>query len=233
MKRSDRFTGAATYRCMCCLPQSRKGHMLRSLSAHAGRVGPHSAAPTMADWKYLAGSIVMYDAADPVSAFFCVSSTWDYLALFAFGFAVLFTANRRWAAVLSGTLVATALCEAIKRLLKQPRPSPTWAAAGEHVGYGMPSQHANTGFAAATLFCLIIARKRRFPQRAAIGFALAGIQAVGRVYNEYHTVEQVIAGSALGCAIGFVLAATAVGRGILERLASVTLWCIGLLHCVV
>eukprot|EP00672_Neobodo_designis_P028552 CAMPEP_0174854110 /NCGR_PEP_ID=MMETSP1114-20130205/30026_1 /TAXON_ID=312471 /ORGANISM="Neobodo designis, Strain CCAP 1951/1" /LENGTH=171 /DNA_ID=CAMNT_0016088783 /DNA_START=45 /DNA_END=557 /DNA_ORIENTATION=+ len=169
-------------------------------------------------WASLAGSIVMYDTDDVLSAFFCVSSTWDYIALFAFGFAVLFTRDRRWAAVLSGTLFATCVCEVAKRVLRQPRPQPAWASAGEHIGFGMPSQHANTGFAAATLYCLVIARKHRLPQRAAIGFGLAGTQALGRVYNQYHTAEQVLIGSVLGCVLAFALAGNAVGRAVLQRL---------------
>ena len=184
-------------------------------------------------WASMAGSILMYDREDPLSAFFCFSSVWDYIALFAFGFGVLFTRDRRWAAVLSGTLVCTVLCEIIKRVLKQPRPNPVWAAAGEHVGYGWPSQHANTGFAAATLYTLVVARKKRLPQRAALGFTLAATQALGRVYNQYHTGEQVLVGSILGIAVGALLAGTAAGRAVLEILAAATVWCIDVLHWIV
>jgi len=136
------------------------------------------------------------------------------------------------AAYLCGQLANEVLNWLLKRALAQPRPAA--AAVHLHAGpvYGMPSNHAQfAGFFAASA-CAWAASGRgcggaRARAAAAAAAALAAAAAVGasRVYLHYHSVEQVVAGWAVGAAAGTAWAALVDGalRPHFARLAATPL----------
>lgn len=133
------------------------------------------------------------------------------------------SSRRLPALVLLMCLIAnTALNTCLKSVLKGPRPPhPSAATSNYSTAHGMPSDHAQFIFFFVTYLSL---RARQLGRTAtataaaplgrkapAIGWpmrlffaAAACLVAAGRVYNAYHTVEQVAAGAALGAALAVV-----------------------------
>ena len=92
----------------------------------------------------------------------------------------------------------------LKRLIDRPRPFETLAEAdpllGGAVGDSMPSGHASTSFAGAVLLAVLI--RRAVPAL----LLLAALIAFSRVYVGVHYPLDVLAGAALGVAVGLAVA---------------------------
>jgi undecaprenyl-diphosphatase len=106
--------------------------------------------------------------------------------------AVVLTAACVW----SADLIALG----IKALTDRPRPFEVLPRAdpliGATVGQSMPSGHAATSFAAAVILTYL------WPRSAPFFFLLATAIAVSRVYVGVHYPSDVLAGAALGVAVG-------------------------------
>ncbi|PGG97217.1 hypothetical protein AJ79_09300 [Helicocarpus griseus UAMH5409] len=107
------------------------------------------------------------------------------------------------------------LCEAInfllKRLIREERPAQMFGK-----GYGMPSSHSQfVAFFALSLTFFLLVRHvpdtstgyspSTFAQRAVFSFlacVCAGAVAISRIYLNYHTRKQVVAGCAVGVVCG-------------------------------
>jgi len=121
-------------------------------------------------------------------------------------------AESRRAAVLTllAALLAVACADGSGHLLKllvaRPRPCHTIAELHPLVGCGdsfsFPSNHAANAFALATVLAL------RTPRWRWIAFAAAAIAAYARLHVGAHYLSDVLAGAALGLAVGNVVART-------------------------
>lgn len=167
---------------------------------------------------------VYYDPNDKISLL-CA-----YLALLPQGLCVvyatlvLFTREVEVALLFLGQLSCEALNFALKRLIKEERPRQIHGK-----GYGMPSSHAQfVAFWSVSLALFLLVRHRPPPalrgrapssvhrpwsiaERAGVSLVAAGIAALtawSRVYLNYHTPKQVVAGCAAGVlsAVGWFLA---------------------------
>jgi undecaprenyl-diphosphatase len=112
------------------------------------------------------------------------------------------------AAVWASDLVATLL----KRLIDRPRPYEAIAhvhlLVGRPLSASLPSSHATTSFAGATILSLL------FPTRAAPLFLVATLVAFSRVYVGVHYPGDVLAGALLGSCVAAAvwLVAQAISR---------------------
>jgi undecaprenyl-diphosphatase len=116
-------------------------------------------------------------------------------------------AFRPWTAMAAGTsvLLAASLVTLLKDLGDRARPPVAHgdieALVSVPASASFPSGHAATAFAGATAIALL-APRLRVPV-----FALAALVALSRIYLGVHYVLDVIAGSALGIAVGFAVVA--------------------------
>jgi len=126
------------------------------------------------------------------------------------------------AAAVAGQLINEVVNAALKRIIAVERPHMHEGGAPLHPHaprYGMPSNHAQfMGYTAAFLGVWAasrwhVGRPWRMATIALLATAAAGV-AASRVYLRYHSVDQVVAGLAIGAA--FALAWTAVVRHWLE-----------------
>ena len=127
---------------------------------------------------------------------------------------------------LLGILANEVLAQALKRHFKEPRPA-TCELVDFCDTHGMPSSHAQLAAFVATLTTLHFVRRReefmvfcRWNKREASGRAghtdpmtlalvliawpMAGLVCASRVYLGYHSVQQVVAGTCVGCVFGAV-----------------------------
>ena len=142
----------------------------------------------------------------------------------------------------AGQLACEATNFALKRLIKEERPRRIHGK-----GYGMPSSHAQfVAFWSVSVALFLLVRHRPGHGRAsntsearqhawsvferlatsAVALALAAAVAWSRVYLNYHTERQVLAGVAAGvvCAVGwFVVTGIARQLGLLERVLEMPL----------
>lgn len=165
---------------------------------------------------------VYYDPDDRLSLF-CA-----YLALIPQALCVVYvtliwsTREAEIALTFAGQLACEALNFALKRLIKEERPQRIHGK-----GYGMPSSHAQfVAFWSVSLALFVLVRHTppradaktlaershmnrpwTLGERAAVsvaGFAVAALIAWSRIYLSYHTVRQVLAGTATGVVFAFV-----------------------------
>ena len=108
--------------------------------------------------------------------------------------------------ILVGQLLNLVLNAVLKAVINQPRPT-----GSDHPGPGMPSDHSQfMSFWACygALFLLVhvkrVGRPGWRPALAASMLILAVAVAASRVYLGYHTVEQVLAGLAVGSSVAVV-----------------------------
>lgn len=121
-------------------------------------------------------------------------------------YAALIAARRDIATIyfVLGQLVNEIYTTVLKELIQQPRPGPLGN------GYGMPSRHAQFAFFAASYITLYLVKRVTFSSRvwnwyyAACAIALALIVSYSRVYLNYHTTAQVMAGIANGTLAGYL-----------------------------
>lgn len=168
------------------------------------------------------GNIAQQDPDDKLSLF-CA-----YLALLPQALCVVYatliwsTREAEIALTFAGQLACEALNFALKRLIKEERPLRIHGK-----GYGMPSSHAQfVAFWSVSLALFVLVRHappRVSPaalaershmnrpwslgERAAVsvaGFAVAGLIAWSRIYLNYHTVRQVLAGAGTGVVFAVV-----------------------------
>lgn len=122
----------------------------------------------------------------------------------------------------AGQLACEALNFVLKRLIKEERPS---RLRFHGKGYGMPSSHAQFVLFWAVYGALFVAFRRRKGTNKVEGtvvslvcWAAAVAVAASRVYLGYHTVKQVLVGSAAGAAfavVWFVVVGVVRGTGLL------------------
>eukprot|EP00741_Cyanophora_paradoxa_P006753 tig00001038_g6531.t1 len=106
---------------------------------------------------------------------------------------------------LAGILASEALNLSLKAFFAEARPK---GSDREGVDYGMPSDHAQLSFFAASFFVLYICGRSHAHSaawKAASSAAAIGVAAAvcwSRVYLLYHSVAQVLVGAAVGAAFG-------------------------------
>ncbi|CAM9804895.1 unnamed protein product, partial [Heterosigma akashiwo] len=102
-----------------------------------------------------------------------------------------------------GQMLNVVLNEILKQVINQPRPGVV-----DRHDSGMPSNHAQFLFFFAAYFSLSMRNRISGPSVAADIFVTAGVHvlailtAYSRVYLSYHTVPQVLVGSAVGSIMG-------------------------------
>ncbi len=108
--------------------------------------------------------------------------------------------RRQWARARRAVLVTYAANTTIKFVVRRRRPSLPGLPplTGTTTGLSFPSAHAATSFAGALAY-----RRRGLP--AAPLYAFAGAMAASRVYLGVHYPSDVVAGAALGSALGALL----------------------------
>ncbi len=118
--------------------------------------------------------------------------------------------ERRYAAVFAGTVAmfaAIAMFLVVKRAVNRRRPCALephcWASLLPPDQFSFPSGHSMTSFAAAS------ALSHYYPEAAPALLACAAAVAVSRVVLGMHFLSDVLAGSALGCAIAWAVVALA------------------------
>ena len=143
---------------------------------------------------------------------------WSLLAVLAVGLALhdrRFRAAPLWAG--AAALLTMVVTSALKDAFDRPRPPGSDADVTALVpvpdSAAMPSGHASTAFAAATVIAWFHPRLR-LP-----AFAFAALVAVSRVYLGVHWAGDVLAGAVLGVAIGLAVGWVA-GRLSLRRRAT-------------
>ncbi|KAJ3025829.1 UNVERIFIED_CONTAM: Dolichyldiphosphatase 1 [Siphonaria sp. JEL0065] len=111
------------------------------------------------------------------------------------------------AAICLGQLVGEVLNLAVKKVIKEPRPSSHPMLSD---GYGMPSSHSQFMAYFATCVLLHLYLKTSYKNslwKHVISIAtvsLAGIVQYSRIHLEYHTVQQVLVGIQVGTLLGLV-----------------------------
>ena len=163
-------------------------------------------------WKF---SEVMYVKGDMLSFIFGAISLTPLLAIVSLVVQAVTRLDKQLMAVLWLLFFNEILNLVLKYAIRQPRPILEWD--NSDVGFGMPSRHAQTSFALATAITLFFPKmcdagnrpktKRLYssPWRPLFLFALATLVSAGRVYNQYHSAEQVIAGAITGVAAAIIL----------------------------
>lgn len=94
----------------------------------------------------------------------------------------------------------------LKQLIKQPRPLNGAPSGGLFEGrYGMPSQHCHCfAYLMTMIMLLTLCYYRRYisPAKKVLAFVVCSmglvLQVLGRIYLKFHTLEQCLAGAALG-----------------------------------
>ena len=150
---------------------------------------------------------VLYREGDSLGQVLALISLTPVFVMVSYAALLLSRRDLGTAALAAGQLTNECLNYALKRLLRQPRPSHEHAHLDTQPKWGMPSDHSQfVGFAAAYLTLWAATRWRVAPaQRAVAAIALhVGAAAVmySRVYLGYHTVAQVGVGYGVGLATG-------------------------------
>jgi membrane-associated phospholipid phosphatase len=164
-------------------------------------------------WQTWVFSEVLFKTSDPLSFLLALVSLVPLLSLvllFIF-VAVPCEQNRNAARLLIILLLNEAVCQILKRMFKQSRPTPPWdpqliEMRRMQLGYGMPSSHTALMFCCATTTALL-------PQKAPTRFriwrvsvwVLAILVAISRIYNGYHTFFQVLVGAIVGAGSAWAL----------------------------
>jgi len=153
-------------------------------------------------------TLVYYDAGSPLALVAALLSLAPQAAVVA---QVTLLASRRdlcQAALLLGNVASVLLNKAAKNALREPRP-PSAIPHSASNEFGMPSNHAQQAFFLAS-FVAAWALSGRWRVRwlawrvlaAAGALALAAAVAGARVLLAYHSLDQVLAGGALGLVLG-------------------------------
>jgi membrane-associated phospholipid phosphatase len=114
-------------------------------------------------------------------------------------------------ATLGADALATGLKHAIGRerpYVEHPLPEPLMTT---HFDLSLPSGHAATSFAGATVLALLV------PRLAPAVYALAVLVSLSRVYVGVHFPLDIVAGAALGAAVGWAVARLARRRSPVRR----------------
>lgn len=119
-----------------------------------------------------------------------------------------------------GMLLNFVLSVVLKAVIKQPRPDHPWEQA-RRADHGMPSNHSQFMFHYCTALSIVIVRGTTRPRpvvviQVACLLLLATLVAWSRVYNHYHTLEQVLVGMVLGCGVAIAAEFTSAGRRAFE-----------------
>ncbi|KAI8911019.1 phosphatidic acid phosphatase type 2/haloperoxidase [Gorgonomyces haynaldii] len=139
---------------------------------------------------------IEYQEGDNIGKLLAVASLVPILLLQSLGTLVLYNFNAEALVMLIGQLLNEALNYVLKDSIKEPRPFDVGT------GYAMPSSHAQFVWFFFVVFSHRI--EHRFSTLLSIGvFGLAAAVSYSRVYLQYHTIEQVWAGAAVGFMSGF------------------------------
>jgi undecaprenyl-diphosphatase len=159
-----------------------------------------------------------FDAATDVFTLASSGWRWGLLAALAAGVVLhgrRFPAAPLWAG--AAALLTMFVTNALKGAFDRPRPSGTDADVTALIPVpdsgAMPSGHASTAFAAATVIAWF------HPRLRVPAFALAALVAVSRLYLGVHWAGDVLAGAVLGVAVGLAVG-WVVGRLSLRRHAT-------------
>jgi undecaprenyl-diphosphatase len=181
----------------------------------------HALLELFAAWDRLALEVSHSFRWEPLTAMFVLaSSTWVKGVVFvAAGGACDIGCRRRFPT--AATVAATSLAAAatavfvLKDALERARPELAHPGTAEPLvttptSYSFPSGHAATAFATATVIALL------HPRLRVPAFALATLVGLSRVYLGVHFFFDVLAGAALGIAVGWT--AVWATRRVVERL---------------
>lgn len=146
--------------------------------------------------KSLEFTEVLYLPDDPLSLLLGVISLVPLFAFLMFVTLSVATGDKRWWVLVWLFLCDQLVNQVAKRIIQQPRP-------GSHAsGYGMPSAHTECSFCVATWVVLVEPGRKRLigalTRRAVFSLLIAAAVGWSRVYNGYHTQEQVIVGALVG-----------------------------------
>ena len=138
------------------------------------------------EWRSWKFSEVAYRRGDLASFVLGVVSLWPMVAIACLVAVTLVTCDRRGLAALWVLLANEAVNLALKELAQEPRPFHEWDTS--EIGHGMPSRHAQTSFAFATVVLFFFGRRlsgMKRLARAAI-FVLARLRLrQGWLYNAF------------------------------------------------
>ena len=121
---------------------------------------------------------------------------------------LLWTHSVQWAWTLLGAFLLDAFCFTLKGLLKHPRPRSNSVLVLPSEGpFGMPSEHAAFAwFLVAHLGLRLLRHRGFYPELKLLGVSILALWAVGvagvRHATGAHSVEQLLAGAALGAPVG-------------------------------
>ena len=157
-------------------------------------------------WKSWTFSEVMHDSDDGVSLLLGALSLLPFFAFAAAAALFAVKPKRETLSFLVVCMLNFIVCTVLKKVIKQPRPSVGWDnSPGGDLGYGMPSAHAQSSFGVVVQ---LWGSALLTPFKKLVLILLAAAVSVGRVYNGYHTAEQVAAGAVCGVVVVAALRST-------------------------
>ena len=164
-------------------------------------------------WQTWIYSEVLYDSDDKLSFLLALISLAPIALIFILAVlsALPTVLARNSARFLIILLLAEAVNQLLKRIIRQNRPMPHWypqeviSSRAKHLGYGMPSSHTQMIFTAAMTSFLLPMKSapNRYRMFRYGQWVLAVLVGYSRVYNGYHTLQQVIVGAIVGCACAY------------------------------
>lgn len=151
----------------------------------------------MTDWRVWGFTSVIYPHGDIFAFVMGVVSLLPQVLIVAFVASNLTAFHENWVFVHIALGFNEALNFIIKSLVRESRPLHPCPLAARN-DFGFPSSHAQFMFCFATL----VARQSRSKMTNFILFSAACLVSVSRVWNEFHTVRQVVVGAIVGCLSG-------------------------------
>ncbi|KAI9337779.1 hypothetical protein BDR26DRAFT_863534 [Obelidium mucronatum] len=149
----------------------------------------------------------VYDPNDPIGKLMALFSLTPVFIMVSYATLIASRRDIYIATICVGQLLGEVLNLAIKKVIKEPRPSSHPMLSD---GYGMPSSHSQfmAYFATCCLLHLYLKTSYKNPQwKHLVAFAtisLAGIVQYSRIHLEYHSVPQVLVGIQIGTMLGLI-----------------------------
>ena len=175
---------------------------------------------TSSQWAVWDFTAAVYDRSNPVSFVMSLASLIPQSLVIVLATVVIATAPNRKATLLAVCMGVNEVANFIvKRVIRHDRPLHPFEYA-KRVDFGMPSSHAQFMACISAAATVIYWRGQGWRRvvRCFIGVCLASLVGLSRVYNHYHTEEQVVAGLALGTTLGVLLSSMSLLSDIAESI---------------
>jgi membrane-associated phospholipid phosphatase len=159
------------------------------------------------DWTVWDFTAAVYSRRDPMSFAMSLVTLTPQALILVLGTLVIATAPNKKVALICSCLAASeAVNFVLKRAIGQDRPRHPFEH-GRQVTYGMPSSHAQFVACGAAAAAVLLWKGQGWLRAAKCGACgvLALLVAASRVYNHFHSAEQVAAGLVLGTVLGATL----------------------------